>query len=183
MYNAIHRSVFKLKAEETIFLFVLLCSVSIFLELPVPVVEGTDLPGLQPPGDAVEVEGVVTHPPGHSTLLASGAGLECFYFYLCRPTFIICWIPKSLSVSPDWPGTRCRGPWCGCDRWRSCPPRCPRPTEPRRSTSSPRTSSFPTEIRSVSLHSKWDRRKASQIIHFVYCNINWLRVIIIISNL
>ena len=76
MYNAIHRSVFKLKAEETIFLFVLLCSVSIFLELPVPVVEGTDLPGLQPPGDAVEVEGVVTHPPGNRALLAGGARLE-----------------------------------------------------------------------------------------------------------
>ena len=75
MYNALHRSVFKLKAEETIFLFVLLCSVSIFLELPVPVVEGTDLPGLQPPGDAVEVEGVVAHPPGHGALLAGGAGL------------------------------------------------------------------------------------------------------------
>ena len=50
-------------------------SVSVLLELPVPVVEGADLPGLQPAGDAVEVEGVVTHPPGHGTLLASGAGL------------------------------------------------------------------------------------------------------------
>ena len=48
---------------------------SVLLELPVPVVEGADLPGLQPPGDAVEVEGVVTHPPGHGALLASGAGL------------------------------------------------------------------------------------------------------------
>ena len=27
------------------------------------------------PGDAVEVEGVVAHPPGHGALLASGAGL------------------------------------------------------------------------------------------------------------
>ena len=50
-------------------------SVSVLLELPVPVVEGADLPGLQPAGDAVEVEGVVTHPPRHGTLLASGAGL------------------------------------------------------------------------------------------------------------
>ena len=50
--------------------------VAILLELPVPVVEGTDLPGLQPAGDAVEVEGVVTHPPGHRALLAGGARLE-----------------------------------------------------------------------------------------------------------
>ena len=49
---------------------------SVLLELPVPVVEGTDLPGLQPPGDAVEVEGVVAHPPGHGTLLAGGARLQ-----------------------------------------------------------------------------------------------------------
>ena len=48
---------------------------SVFLELPFPVVEGADLPGLEPPGDAVEVEGVVAHPPGHGALLAGGAGL------------------------------------------------------------------------------------------------------------
>ena len=51
-------------------------SVSVLLELPVPVVEGADLPGLQPAGDAVEVEGVVTHPPGNRALLARGARLE-----------------------------------------------------------------------------------------------------------
>ena len=50
--------------------------VAILLELPVPVVEGADLPGLQPAGDAVEVEGVVTHPPGNRALLAGGASLE-----------------------------------------------------------------------------------------------------------
>ena len=49
---------------------------SVFLELPVPVVEGADLPGLEPSGDAVEVEGVVAHPPGHCALLAGGAGLK-----------------------------------------------------------------------------------------------------------
>ena len=48
---------------------------SVLLELPVPVVEGADLPGLQPAGDAVEVEGVVTHPPGNRALLAGGARL------------------------------------------------------------------------------------------------------------
>ena len=50
--------------------------VSVLLELPVPVVEGTDLSGLEPAGDAVEVEGVVTHAPGHRALLAGGARLE-----------------------------------------------------------------------------------------------------------
>ena len=52
-------------------------SVSILLELPVPVVERADLPSLEPPGDAVEVEGVVTHPPGHGALLTGGAALVC----------------------------------------------------------------------------------------------------------
>ena len=44
-------------------------SVSILLELPVPVVERADLPGLEPPGDAVEVEGVVAHAPRDGALL------------------------------------------------------------------------------------------------------------------
>ena len=48
---------------------------SVLLELPVPVVQGAHLPGLEPPGDAVEVEGVVAHPPGHGALFAGGAGL------------------------------------------------------------------------------------------------------------
>ena len=42
---------------------------SILLELPVPVVQGADLPGLEPPGDAVEVEGVVAHAPRDGALL------------------------------------------------------------------------------------------------------------------
>ena len=42
---------------------------AILLELPVPVVEGANLPGLEPPGDAVEVEGVVAHPPSDRAFL------------------------------------------------------------------------------------------------------------------
>ena len=49
---------------------------TIFLELPVSVVKRTHLPGLEPPGDAVEVESMVTHSPGHGTLLTSSAGLK-----------------------------------------------------------------------------------------------------------
>ena len=49
---------------------------AVLLELPVSVVQGADLPGLQPPGDAVEVEGVVTHSPSNGALLTGGAGLE-----------------------------------------------------------------------------------------------------------
>ena len=41
----------------------------VLLELPVPVVERANLPCLEPPGDAVEVEGVVAHAPRHSALL------------------------------------------------------------------------------------------------------------------
>ena len=53
-----------------------LCLMPVLLELPVSVVKGADLPGLEPSGDAVEVEGVVAHPPGHCALLAGGAGLK-----------------------------------------------------------------------------------------------------------
>ena len=48
---------------------------SVLLELPIPVIKRTDLPGLEPPGDAVEVEGVVAHPPGHRALLRGGRRL------------------------------------------------------------------------------------------------------------
>ena len=67
---------------------------SVLLELPVPVVEGADLPGLQPAGDAVEVEGVVTHPPGNRALLARGArldqhsGIEDVYFIFVYGTWL-----------------------------------------------------------------------------------------------
>merc|ERR1719422_467602 len=50
---------------------------SIFLELPVPVAQGTNISGLEPSGDAVEVEGVIAHPPSHSALFTGGAGLVC----------------------------------------------------------------------------------------------------------
>ena len=74
---------------------------SVLLELPVPVVEGADLSGLQPAGDAVEVEGVVTHPPGHRALLAGGARLDDRNDMM---TYNI------ISTAPGWPGTRCTGP-------------------------------------------------------------------------
>ena len=48
---------------------------SVFLELPVTVAQRADVPGLEPPGDAVEVECVVTHAPGHCALLTGGTGL------------------------------------------------------------------------------------------------------------
>ena len=48
---------------------------SVFLELPVTVAQGADVPGLEPPGDAVEVECVVAHSPGHCALLTGGTGL------------------------------------------------------------------------------------------------------------
>ena len=49
---------------------------SIFLELPVPVVKGTNLSGLEPPGNAVKVEGVIAHSPSHRAFFTGGAGLH-----------------------------------------------------------------------------------------------------------
>ena len=51
--------------------------VPVLLELPVPVVEWADLPGLEPPRDAVEVEGVVAHAPRDRALLRRGRCLVC----------------------------------------------------------------------------------------------------------
>merc|ERR1712188_67685 len=50
-------------------------SAPVLLKLPLGVVQGTDLPGLEPATDAVEVEGVVAHAPGHRALHARRARL------------------------------------------------------------------------------------------------------------
>lgn len=42
---------------------------SIFLELPLPVVQGAHLSRLKPAGDAVEMERMVAHTPGYGALL------------------------------------------------------------------------------------------------------------------
>ncbi len=45
------------------------------MELPLPVVKGTHLSGLEPPRDAVEVEGMIAHTPSHCALFAGGRRL------------------------------------------------------------------------------------------------------------
>ena len=49
-------------------------SLAVFLEVPVPVVKRADLPGFEPAGDAVEVEGVVADAPGDGALVV-GVGV------------------------------------------------------------------------------------------------------------
>jgi len=48
----------------------LLCD--LLVEFPLAIVQWTHLSGLQPAGDAMEVEGVVTDAPGHCTLFTGG---------------------------------------------------------------------------------------------------------------
>lgn len=50
-------------------------STTILLELPVPVVERTHLACLQPSGNAMEVESVITYAPGDCALLTRSRGL------------------------------------------------------------------------------------------------------------
>lgn len=50
-------------------------SASVLLELPITVVQRAHLAGLQPPGDAVEVECMVADAPGDGALLAGSRGL------------------------------------------------------------------------------------------------------------
>ena len=40
-------------------------SVTVLLELPVPVVQGTNLSSLKPTTDAVKVESMIAHPPSN----------------------------------------------------------------------------------------------------------------------
>lgn len=48
------------------------CELGLLVEFPLPVVEGTHLSGLEPTGDAVEMEGVVAYSPCYCALLTGG---------------------------------------------------------------------------------------------------------------
>jgi len=50
---------------------------TVLLELPVSVVQRTDLPSLQPSGDAVEMKGVIAYSPSDSALFIGGSTLVC----------------------------------------------------------------------------------------------------------
>lgn len=53
---------------------------AILLELPISVVEGANLAGLEPAGNAVEMESMVADSPCYSAFLTSGRSLVCLAF-------------------------------------------------------------------------------------------------------
>ena len=53
------------------------------MELPLSIVKWTNLSGLQPARDAVEVKGMVAHSPCHGALFTSSRGLVCLAFNAC----------------------------------------------------------------------------------------------------
>ena len=58
------------------------------VELPLSVVKGTHLSGLEPPGDAVKVEGMVAHTPSHCALFAGGRRLVGLTLDTCSANYI-----------------------------------------------------------------------------------------------
>jgi len=78
----------------------------ILLELPIPVVQGTDLSGLQPSRDTMEVEGMIAHTPSNSAFLACCTGLVC----LALDTQIHDVIPADSTVVDNYvPGPQGHG--------------------------------------------------------------------------
>lgn len=53
---------------------------TVLLELPVPVVERTNLPRLEPPRNAVKVERMVANTPSNSAFFTCGGCLICLAF-------------------------------------------------------------------------------------------------------
>lgn len=53
---------------------------SVLLELPVPIVQGTNGSGLQPPRNAMEVECMVADAPGHGAFFTGSGCLVCLTF-------------------------------------------------------------------------------------------------------
>lgn len=60
---------------QTILSFELCILVSVFVELPISVVQRTHLSSFKPSRYTVKVKGVVTDPPGYCTLLTGSRGL------------------------------------------------------------------------------------------------------------
>ena len=106
----------------------------VFLELPIPVVKRTNLSSLQPTGDAVEVEGMIAHPPGNCALLTGSACLVCLA--LNAQVHDVVSEEAGVVFALQKRNITCR--------LHSYPPQYPRPTRQQHSISSPQTFSYPS---------------------------------------
>lgn len=79
---------------------------TILLEFPFPIVQGTYLTSFQPPGNTVKVESVITYSPSHGTFLTRGRGL----IRLALDTQIHNMISTNCTVvDDDIPGPKSNG--------------------------------------------------------------------------
>jgi hypothetical protein len=79
-------------------------STSILLKFPIPIIQWTHLPRLQPPRDAVKVESVIADTPCDSAFFSGGGGLVSLAFDAQVHDVVTA---DGAVVNDDVPGPEC----------------------------------------------------------------------------